>query len=163
MPRHPSFLLNINTLFLYLFLFLSLSLSLSDWWRGCVHPCKHKARPHSKHSSFSLLVSMRDYYINFWISLESLHFKGKCKKVKEKQIEMLEKVRNSLKKSYQGQTSFLISLWLKKKVLKHWNLDLPAVGILFRLKCRFEKSCRNWVDFNSNHWNRIDQVWQTLQ
>ncbi len=42
----------------YLFLFLS------DQWRGCTHPCKHKACPHSKHSSFSQSFSMRDYHVN---------------------------------------------------------------------------------------------------
>ncbi len=75
-PRHPSFLLKINTLSFSLSLplshslsltlshSLSLTLSLSHRWRGRAHPCKHKARPHSKHSSFSQSVSMRDYYIN---------------------------------------------------------------------------------------------------
>ncbi len=32
--------------------------------RERAHPCKHKARLHSKHSSFSQPVSMSDYYIN---------------------------------------------------------------------------------------------------
>ncbi len=53
MPRHPSSL----SLFLSLSfsLSLSLSLSLSDGWRGWAHPCKHKARLHSKHSSMDKL------------------------------------------------------------------------------------------------------------
>jgi hypothetical protein len=67
-PRHPSFLLTIKITILDIFYislplslslspFLSLSLSLfislSDQWRGCVHPCEHKACPHSKRFSFS--------------------------------------------------------------------------------------------------------------